>query len=67
VLLQPLEQRAGEVQDEGEKTTLGETFDDGSVDILNVLLENVIEVADGLVEVKPENESDRSHALPNHE
>jgi hypothetical protein len=61
---EPLQQRPGEMQDEGEEPTLGQSLYDWPVDILNVLLEDVVEVADRLVQVKPEDEPDRSHALP---
>jgi hypothetical protein len=64
---QPLEQRSREVQHERKEAPLGQTLQDGPVNILNVLLEDMIEVSDWLVQVQPKYEAYGGHVLSDHE
>jgi hypothetical protein len=61
MLFQPLEQRSGEVQYQRKELALRQTLQDRPIDILDVLLEDIVEVPDGLVQVQPKYEPDRSH------
>ena len=61
VVLQPLEQRPGEVQDHREEVSPRKPVEQGPVDVLDVLREDVIEVAHRLVEVQTEDEADGIH------
>ncbi len=49
------------MQHRREKPAPGETVEQRPVDVLHVLGEDVVEVADRLVEVESEDEPDRSH------
>ena len=64
VSLEPLEEGAGQVQNDREEPAIGEGVEQRPVDVLDVLREDVVEVADRLVEVKPEGEADRRHRQP---
>ena len=55
------------MQHQREEVALGQPLHDRPIDILDVLLEDMIEVADRLVQVEAEDEPDWSHALPYHE
>jgi hypothetical protein len=45
------------MQHQREKATLRKALQNRPVDVLDVLLENMIEIADRLVQVQPEDES----------
>jgi hypothetical protein len=57
--LQPFEQRPGDVQGDGEKLTLLDPLDERPVYVPNMLLEDVIEIPNGLVEVDAEDKAER--------
>jgi hypothetical protein len=65
--LQPFEERPRQVEHRGEELVGGKMLEDRSVYVSNVLLEDVVEVADWLVEMQAKDESDRSHRLPDHQ
>ena len=58
---EPFEQRPAQVEDDGQELAGGQGVDQRTVDVLHVLREDVIEVADGLMEMEPEREADRGH------
>ena len=61
VLLQPLEERAGEVEHDGQKPAARQPVEQGPVDVLHVLGEDVVEVAHRLVQMQAEDEADGGH------
>ena len=63
VELEPLEQRSAQVQHDRQELPVGERVEQRAVHVLDVLGEDVIEVADGLMEVQAEREADGSHGL----
>ena len=58
VRLQPLQQRSGQVQHGGEEVRLLQLVEQGTIDIVQVLAEDAVEVADGLVQVQPDHEAE---------
>jgi hypothetical protein len=63
VRLQPLEQRAGEMQDHGEKISSGKALQNRPIDVSDMLLEDMIEVADWLMEMEAEDKPECGHKL----
>ena len=61
--LEPLEQRAGKMEDGGKELALGEPLQQRAVDVLHVLAEDVVEVPDRLVEMETEDEPERVRRL----
>ena len=59
VPLQPLEQRPREVQHDGEEVALAQPVEQRAIDVIDVLGEDVVEVADRLMQVQSEDEADR--------
>src|SRR5215216_2993530 len=59
--LQPLEQWARQMEHERQEASGGEMLQNWTVDVLDMLLEDVIEVADRLMQVETEDEADRGH------
>ena len=55
------------MQNQGQKVPLGEPLQNGPVDIADVLLEDVVEVTHRLMQVQTKDESNRGHALTDHE
>ena len=55
------------MQDEREENCARRALEKRTVDIVNVLLEDMIEVADGLMQVEAEDEAYWGHALADHE
>src|SRR5215212_12007395 len=55
------------MQHQRNKVPLRQPLQNRPIDVLYVLLEDMSEVADRLVQVKPEHESDRRHASAYHE
>src|SRR5690349_14567599 len=64
MLFEPFQQRSGKVQHDRREAVSRQSFQDRAVDVADVLLEDVVEVADRLVQVKAEDEADRLHAQP---
>jgi len=58
--------RPGHVQRHGERVSVGERREEGEVDVLDVLLEHVVEIPHGLMDVDTEDEVHRfqRHAEP---
>jgi hypothetical protein len=50
-----------------QKAAAGQMLEDGTIHVLEVLLEDVVKVADRLVKVEAKHEPDRSHGLAYHE
>jgi hypothetical protein len=59
--LQPLEERPRDVEHEREELPACEVVQQRTVDIRHVLREDVVEVADRLMQVQAEDEADRLH------
>src|ERR1041385_2790699 len=64
VRFEPLEQRTGEMDGNGEKLPLRQPLEKRPVHVAHVLLEHVIEISNRLVEVDPEGKSDRLQLSP---
>jgi hypothetical protein len=54
--LQPVQERSGQVEREGKKSSLDGLVEEGSVDLLQMLLEDVAEVAYRLMGVEPKRQ-----------
>jgi hypothetical protein len=67
MLFEPLEQRSREMEHGRQKATAGQMLENGTIHVLEVLLEDVVKVADRLVEVEAKHEPDRNHGLAYHE
>ena len=59
VRLEPLEQRPREMKHDRQEATAGEPIEQGAIHVFDVLGEHMVEVADRLVDVESEYESDR--------
>ncbi len=57
MLLQPLEQRAGDVQRQGEEARSRRTLDDRPIHVADVIGHDVVEIPDRLMQVQAEDES----------
>jgi hypothetical protein len=55
------------VEHRREELVGGKMLEDWSVHVSNVLLEDVIEVANRLMQMEAKDEPDRSHRLPDHQ
>ena len=55
---QPLQERPGQMEDGGEQVRFLQLVEQRPVDIVHVLAEDMIEVADGLVQVQPDDEAE---------
>ncbi len=55
------------MQDGGKEVRVCEMLEDRAVHVPNVLLENMIEVADRLMQMKAEDESYGRHRLPHYQ
>ena len=62
--LQPLEQRTRDVHDDRKELALHQRIEQRTVHVASVLLENVSEIADGLMLVDAEDESERAGQRP---
>jgi len=58
---EPLEQRARDVQREGEEASLGEPLDQRPIDVPQVIGEHMVEVSHRLMQMHAEHEADRVH------
>ena len=58
LLLQPFEQRAGEMHADGEEAPLIDSLEEWSIHLVQMLFEDRVEIADRLVEVDAEGEAD---------
>jgi hypothetical protein len=61
VSLEPFQQRPREVQHSGEKLPRGQVLQQWAIDVLDVLLEDVVEIANWLVKVESKGKADRLH------
>jgi hypothetical protein len=61
--LQPFQQRTRDVKHGGEEVVSREPLQDRPIDVLDVLSEDMIEVADGLMQMETKHESDGIHLL----
>ena len=55
------------MQNERKEVTFGKPLQNRSINVLNVLLEDMIEVSDWLVQVQPKYEAYGGHVLSDHE
>jgi hypothetical protein len=67
MLFEPFQERPGQVQHGRKKIPGGEPLEDRTIHVGDVLREDVVEVADGLMEMKAKDKADRNHGLPDDE
>ncbi len=58
IRFQPFQQRPGEVKHGGEEVRLFQLVDQRAIDVVQVLAEDMVEIADGLVQVQPDHEAE---------